>query len=347
MAEHSYFLGANTPGGFVSRYDNLFEDERIKKVVILKGGPGCGKSTLMRKVGTQAKELGCEAEEILCSSDPDSLDGIVIPAAGLAIVDGTAPHVLEPPLCGCGAVYLDLGAYYDSAKLTVQKEKLFAVKAKNAACYPAASACFSAAAAADRALHFLAHPEGLDAVTTALCGKVRRRYVPGCTVRRFYAALTPKGALSLELPYKHVWLLKGNFGLAPQVLSAVAAHWQKAGADVILGSLPLSPDDLSHVVIPAEDLAYVVTTEQFPYPSPVSGQYDLDALCTLPTGDALHAQQLLALREQAAKEGLRFLQEAKAQHDALEAMMRPAVDFDSVSEATEYVKALLLQMLAN
>lgn len=347
MAEHSYFLGANTPSGFVSRYDSLFEDRRIRRVVILKGGPGCGKSTLMRKVGAAARELGCETEEIFCSSDPDSLDGIVIPAAGLAIVDGTAPHVLEPPLCGCGAVYLDLGAYYDNARLAVQKEQLFAVKAKNAACHPAATACFAAAAAADRALRSLAHPEGLDAITTALCGNERRCDATGCTVRRFYAALTPKGALSLELPYGLVWLLKDSFGLAPQILSTVAAHWQAAGASVILGSLPLSPGSLSHVLIPEEGLAYIAATEQFPYPYPVKGQYDLDALCALSTAEALHAQQLFALRAQAVKEGLRFLQEAKVQHDALEALMQPAVDFDGVNEATERVAHLLLQMLGN
>ena len=346
MAEHSYFLGANTPNGFVSRYHTLFEDERIRRVVILKGGPGCGKSTLMRKVGTAAKELGCETEEILCSSDPASLDGLVVPEAALAIVDGTAPHVLEPPLCGCGAVYLDLGAYYDSTRLTVQKEKLFAVKAENAACYPAATACFSAAAAADRALRLLAQPEGLDAITTALCGNIRKFTAPGSTVRRFYAGLTPQGALSLELPCKRVWLLKDSFGFAPQILSAVATHWQKAGASVILGSLPLSPDCISHLLIPEEGLAYVTATEQFPYPYAVKGQYDLDALCSLSTAAALHAQQLFALRAQAVKEGVRFLQEAKAQHDALEALMKPAVDFDGVNEATERVKSLLFQMHA-
>lgn len=348
MTVYSYFLGANTPGGFVSRYQTMLEDSRIKKMIILKGGPGCGKSTLMRKAAQTAKELGCETEEILCSSDPNSLDGLVIPAAGLALADGTAPHVLEPPLCGCGAVYLDLGACYNGAVLHSKKEALFSVKAKNAACYPLAAACFSAAAAADRTLRALARPDGLKAITVALCPPRRKVEKRGTEVQRFYAALTPGGAICCELPCKTVWTLRDNFGIASHILSEVTSCFTAAGYDVITGSLPLCPDKISHVLIPEKQTAYAVVTEQFPYPYKTDGQYDLDALCTqhLSTEEALHAQQLLQLREQSVKEGLRFLKEAKVLHDELEALCKPAVDFRLVDAKTAEVCDLLLQMTA-
>ena len=344
---HTYFLGANTPNGFISRYDELFRDQRIRKTVILKGGPGCGKSTLMRSVGKAAAELGCEVEELLCSSDPDSLDGIVIPGAGLALVDGTAPHILEPPLCGCGAVYLDLGSCYDSKRLSEQKEQLFSLKAKNTACYPFASSCFSAAEAADTALHSLAKPTGIEVISSALCKNAKRQPANASTAKRFYHALTPKGAASCMLPCKTVWTLKDNFGVADGVLRTAAECYQKAGCDVILGSFPLSVHKLSHLVIPEQSLAYVAVTEQFAYPYPTAGQYDLDALCTqsFSTKDALHAQQLLLLREQAVREGLKFLAEAKKYHDALEAVYQPAVDFNAVDQKTDEIKKLLLRML--
>ena len=86
------FLGANTAEGFASRFDQLHSDRRIKKLIILKGGPGCGKSTFMKKLRSTAAELGADTESYPCSSDPASLDGLLIPATGLAIVDGTAPH---------------------------------------------------------------------------------------------------------------------------------------------------------------------------------------------------------------------------------------------------------------
>ena len=88
-----YFLGANSPTGFYSLYDQLLPPEQARAIYILKGGPGCGKSTLMRRVAAQAGEAGLAVERILCSGDPGSLDAVVIPELGVALVDGTAPHV--------------------------------------------------------------------------------------------------------------------------------------------------------------------------------------------------------------------------------------------------------------
>ena len=88
----NYFLGANTASGFVSRFDQLHSDRRIKKLIILKGGPGCGKSTFMKKLRRTAADLGADTESYPCASDPSSLDALLIPAAGLAVVDGTALH---------------------------------------------------------------------------------------------------------------------------------------------------------------------------------------------------------------------------------------------------------------
>ncbi len=88
----NFFLGANTASGFVSRFDQLHSDRRIKKLIILKGGPGCGKSTFMKKLRRTAADLGADTESYPCASDPSSLDALLIPAAGLAVVDGTAPH---------------------------------------------------------------------------------------------------------------------------------------------------------------------------------------------------------------------------------------------------------------
>ena len=91
-----YFLGANSPQGFYSLYDQLLSPETANAIYIIKGGPGCGKSTLMRQVAAQAAQAGETVEYILCSGDPDSLDGVVLPRLKAALVDGTAPHDTAP-----------------------------------------------------------------------------------------------------------------------------------------------------------------------------------------------------------------------------------------------------------
>lgn len=94
--EIQYFLGANSPAGFYSLYSELLPPETANAIYILKGGPGCGKSTLMRRVAQQAAQAGEAVEYILCSGDPDSLDAVVLPRLGAALVDGTAPHAAAP-----------------------------------------------------------------------------------------------------------------------------------------------------------------------------------------------------------------------------------------------------------
>lgn len=91
-----FYLGANSPAGFYSLYDQLIDPAQAADILILKGGPGCGKSTLMKRVARQAEERGLDVEYIPCSGDPESLDAIVLPQKKAAIVDGTAPHGTAP-----------------------------------------------------------------------------------------------------------------------------------------------------------------------------------------------------------------------------------------------------------
>ena len=87
-----FYLGANSPTGFYSLYDQLIDPEEAEDLMILKGGAGCGKSTLMKYVADQAEKRGLQVEYIPCSGDPESLDAILLPERRAAIVDGTAPH---------------------------------------------------------------------------------------------------------------------------------------------------------------------------------------------------------------------------------------------------------------
>ena len=105
MSKIQYFLGGNTPSGFYSLYHQLSDPERLRALYIIKSGPGSGKSSLMRRVGSRAQAAGLETVEVLCSGDPDSLDALILPQLGAAIVDGTAPQGVVP-LVHFGAVWV-------------------------------------------------------------------------------------------------------------------------------------------------------------------------------------------------------------------------------------------------
>ena len=104
MSKIQYFLGGNTPSGFYSLYHQLSDPEQFQALYIIKSGPGSGKSSLMRRVGRHAPAAGLETVEVLCSGDPDSLDALILPQLGAAIVDGTSPHGVATLVhfSGCG-----------------------------------------------------------------------------------------------------------------------------------------------------------------------------------------------------------------------------------------------------
>lgn len=84
-----FFLGANTSRGFCSFFDELQCNDNWQ-TYILKGGPGTGKSSGLKRI---AKEVGtAETEYIYCSSDPKSLDAVILHNKEVSIADGTSPH---------------------------------------------------------------------------------------------------------------------------------------------------------------------------------------------------------------------------------------------------------------
>ena len=107
--EKHYFAAANTSAGFVSFFDAIFDPKQLKKIYILKGGPGVGKSTLMKNAALAAQKNGFHPIFYHCSSDPKSLDGLLIPETGKAVLDGTAPHTVDPRYAGAKEEIVPLG----------------------------------------------------------------------------------------------------------------------------------------------------------------------------------------------------------------------------------------------
>ena len=143
MAVRHYFLGANTGGGFVSVYDEFCPPECGVFLWVLKGGPGCGKSSFMKAIGRAAEDAGLDVEYVLCSGDPDSVDGVYVPAWQIAYVDGTAPHVREVPFPAASGAYLDLGQFYRCEELVPKLPELMRLTERYRAHYARPRRCMT------------------------------------------------------------------------------------------------------------------------------------------------------------------------------------------------------------
>lgn len=128
-----FFLASHSTNGFKSIFDNLYDPEDGWFCYILKGGPGTGKSTLMKSVAEKLYEkFKLKYEIICCSSDPDSVDAVIFPEIKKCIVDGTAPHTIEPTYPGASDTIINLGECWNEKKLMKQRDKIINLSKQNA-----------------------------------------------------------------------------------------------------------------------------------------------------------------------------------------------------------------------
>ncbi len=120
----SFFASRNTVSGFHSDFQTIFSPTDLNQIYIMKGGPGTGKSSFMRDIANFAKEHGITVEYFFCSSDPKSLDGIILKEPKIAIIDGTSPHTTDPNFPGVVENIINLGNFWDINKLAENKTEI-------------------------------------------------------------------------------------------------------------------------------------------------------------------------------------------------------------------------------
>lgn len=333
-----FFLGANTGVGFVSLYSAFAAPEDGAFVWYIKGGPGNGKSTLMRRAAERAEEAGLAVESILCSGDPDSLDGIYIPEKKLAYVDATSPHVQEPAVPGASGKYLDLSAFYRPIppEEAEKMRRLFAAYRRE---YARAYDMLHAAR--------LVSPGGIPGVLTAETkARVRKRAeafaekavhrseAEEYEKRRFLSAYTCRGAVLLSetaASFGRVCTLDNELGLADDFLQTVLERARSAGAARIVCPDPVDPEKLAALILPEDGLSLVAVSGDFRFDGKAARHFRLDTAAELSDAKRKEVRRAAALRRSLAAEACSALRRAKELHDELEAVYHPFVDFRALT----------------
>lgn len=324
----TYFPGANTGLGFVNRFDGILPpwERSHYYTYVLKGGPGVGKSTLMRKVAARAAENGYGVEEFRCAGDPDSLDAVRVPALRVVLLDGTAPHTIDPTLPGVSDEVIDLGHFLHREAFAQKAETLRARFAANRTHYARAYACLGAAnALMEQAVAAAEATLELSAVHKALAPLFVGERI-GESRRLFAASATPRGVLD----YTDTLEPKGarRFGgVAGRAILREAARLSRGRAVTLLGDF-LLPDVPRCILLHSASAALCLG----------EAEADVDAataLCKTPLPDfvAYAETESAALVTRAVKE----LAACRALHDEIEEIYRPFVDYDRVNAESDAV----------
>jgi hypothetical protein len=348
-----FFLGANTPSGFYSLYDELIDLDTARDVIVLKGGPGCGKSTFMRHVGALVAAAGYDVESILCSSDPDSLDGVIFPGLNAAIVDGTAPHVVEPVFPLAIERYCNLGAHCDIVAIKAHRSEIQRLTRAIRPCYARATRCLSAARALeDDMFDSVLSGAVLDALARRVRGIISREIKPGSGAalqKRFLNAITPRGLLcrydTARALCPRLYELNDDYGLAHMMLAPILEAALAAGQAAVACYSPMNPaHQLEHVLLPGLGVGFVSSGRLHAYDGKPFRRLRLNA-CLDP--EPLRRQRVrlrfLHKTERALlSEAVEALAVAKRLHDELETHYHPHMDFASIERLADQTAACLL-----
>lgn len=318
-----YFPGANTGRGFISHFSGIVPPwEPRHYTYILKGGPGVGKNTLMKKVACLARANGLETEEFRCASDPGSLDAVRIPQKKLVLVDGTAPHTLDPAMPGLEGEILDLGYFLHREAFARRYGELQLLFEENREHYAEAYACLGAAGT-------LCRTAAAEAAKTADLPMIRDFLkssfplsAPGGVRSLFLCSPTPEGVIDL-----HETLGAQNTVYLPGILGTV--FLQEAiriarGTKLMVFSDPLTPELPQYLYYPDSSTLLCAIDD----PHSTLNEFLLSPLPEF-TAFALAEAERLTVR---AVEALRL---CKRTHDAIEALYRPYVDYSRVDRETQ------------
>lgn len=344
--DKKYFLGANSSEGFVSSFGDSFDPFSGWKAYIIKGGPGTGKSSFMKYIAKISKEKSCETILCPCSSDPNSLDGVIIPDKKTVIMDGTSPHTVDPKYPAVCEEILNFGEFWKKDRFNKNRNEIIAVTDKNKALHKTASRYMQAAGQLMRDNLKTASACTNRQKALSLAQNLCRKYIPKSGGKpyewvRYLTSITPEGVVFLgnnaNLTGNTV-IIEDDFGFGSTlILNKIRDFALNGGYEIVTVKNGFLPSTLlDGIIIPKLDLSFLRESSLTPINST---ERRIHARRFTETSSLAKSRERIKFNKKAIKQLLlsaaATLRNAKAVHDELEGYYIDAMDFKALSKFTE------------
>lgn len=273
--ERHYFPGNNTPQGFFSYYKYILGQREANRIICIKGGPGTGKSTFMKRIGQRFAELGEDIDYLHCSADENSLDGVILKNRKIALIDGTSPHITDPVTPGAVDKIINLGEFWNEEGIALNKDRIIDLNEESTRWYRIAYNYLSAAKSIYRSLEEVYNRAVEDSeIYRIVADIVADEYSehpicmrPGRQKKFFAGAITAGGLVNylgtLLENIRKVYIVSVPEGFSNhsfmEILKEGAVY---RGFDTEVFYCPMGPDEkIDHIIIPQLGLAFVTVNE--------------------------------------------------------------------------------------
>ncbi len=336
------FGGINCDAGYLGFYDACFQG--AERLYIIKGGPGTGKSHLMKELARSAVAKGEAVRLIHCGSDASSLDGVYLLNRKIGVLDGTAPHVREPRLPGVDGEIWNLGQFWNSSAISGAKEILVALDEEKKRGYASVGRIFSAMrqlrleirATLEATLDFekmeKAARHAMDGIRGE--GEVRVHQT---------RAIGMGGDVRLSDPTApSVIGVRDEFEEGSRYLSALLARAKQKGIGCLISYHPIYHDELQTLTFPQAGIAYTAASDiETARRIHMRRFRDRDSFARLRPPCRDLARMSAALREQA----LARFADVRDAHFQMERIYTGAMDFEALERFSRKQIAAILSRL--
>lgn len=348
------FLGGNTAQGFYSFYDQIIGED-ARRVFILKGGAGTGKSTFMRKIGLEMQEKGFEVDFYYCSSDNDSLDGVAFPKLKVALLDGTAPHIVDPVNPGVIEEIINLGEYWDRDALRPFKTEILNINQEIKRLFGRAYDYLKIANdfLEKQSLYLNINHRALDNFSFSLIKEIFK-FKPSQNKsfnrHLFAGAITPKGCVNyldnlMDSLGKRYIIIGESRKKKNLLLSRFLEAFNYLGFSTEVFHCALNPNNIEHLIIHDIDTA-IISSSQAHFYQPKFNDTIIDISDFIePPNNTQCLSEINTVKNfyrETLALGIDFIARAKKEHDSLEEYYIPYMDFDRIEEKRKEVLSQIL-----
>lgn len=349
-------MGANSKDGFVSLFEKLRIENKELKIYAVKSGPGCGKNTCIRKLSEVfAGETGI-CEYIYCSSDPASLDGVVIHDKNLAVLDGTSPHVYDPKFPGAEGGYIALPGFLRPETLAEKYPRLLSLDRRSASHYSQAYKLINASHQIDTTIKDeLSRAVPAQRLLKRALG-IATREIPkkggsGRKLMRFLDGITPIGEVCLHETVsalaEKIYIFYDSYGFSAPMLELISDYALQHGHTVYKCMSPVDTETVRHLIIPELSLAFVSAYGKCPLSDIAHRSVRIDAAIDKEffMGCKGRIKLLSKISQSLLDDAVSEIAAAHSLHDEMEALYKEHVNIKALdkhfSETVESIKKLL------
>ncbi|MCI9665717.1 MAG: hypothetical protein HFF13_00455 [Angelakisella sp.] len=265
-----YFLGANSPQGYISRFDQLGEAGAWRRWVVT-GGSAQGRAALIAQAQKRLVPRCTEVEEIRSTGDPKRVEGLILPEHRIAIADGGPPHFLRPQCPGAYERVVSLWECLDQDTLYRAREELLALGEEEKRLWKDARGYLYAAGALTGDLASVGSAAMNRGKVLAYARGAALREFPhplpggkrGREQVRFLSALTGEGMVLLRetvaTAAPRTIAIEDSWGAAANaLLESLRELALESGVDVLVCRCPLFPfTKIDHLLLPQLGLGFV------------------------------------------------------------------------------------------